>query len=64
MIDDYSCELQLAVLAVFWVLNLSPSPAGLTVAFLVAALGPLRLWILPKWFSLAELSVLDAVYST
>lgn len=44
----------------FWVLNLSPQPAGLLVAFAVAALGPLRLHVLPRWFCAEELILLDS----
>jgi hypothetical protein len=51
------------VLALFWVLNLSPSPIGLSVAFVVAALAPLRMKVLPKLFTEEELSILDAGYS-
>lgn len=55
----FICFLKACILAFFWVLNLSPQPAGLLVAFAVAALGPLRLYVLPRYFSPEELALLD-----
>lgn len=50
---------QVCILVLFWTLNLSPQPAALLVAFAVAALGPVRLHVLPCFFSAEELALLD-----
>ena len=50
--------MQLALLACCWLINLSP--LGLCVAFLIVALVPLRVTLLPKFFTSDELAVLDA----
>ena len=50
--------LQLALLALCWVIN--KSPYGLAVAFLIVALVPLRERLLPRLFSADELARLDA----
>lgn len=49
--------LQLVLLSACWVVNLSP--LGLCVAFLIVALVPFRLKVLPSLFTAAELAALD-----
>ena len=49
--------LQLALLGGCWLINLSP--LGLCVAFLIVALVPLRIVVLPRLFTAAELASLD-----
>ena len=49
---------QITILVVFWIINLSP--AGLAVAFGVAALGPFRRYVMPIMFKEYELEILDA----
>ena len=50
--------LQLALLGGCWLINLSP--LGLCVAFLIVALVPLRIQVLPRIFTPAELLALDS----
>ena len=50
--------IQLLLLGCCWAINLSP--LGLCVAFLIVALVPLRIKLLPALFSAAELAELDA----
>ena len=50
--------MQLALLAVCWVINLSP--AGLCVAFVIVALVPFRERVLPLLFAEPALAALDS----
>ena len=53
--------LQVLALIVAWAVNLSP--IGLAFPFVICALIPFRLKLMPKWFDEHELSLLDSEYA-